>query len=179
WGRRLELVLPARAHRQTADPLGAGDQVPHGGLETRRSADLRLRCPEGAEGFRVATHDSDDRGSGHTLSMGARLRGDHQNGPRRMRVASKMKSLLISSIYFPPNVGGIAEIMAAVASALGPERVCCLTGVTANETAGRNHFRPTVYRRPAAFARAKSVQAVGCAIALTRIMVRDRPAIVQ
>src|SRR5262245_45616373 len=90
-----------------------------------------------------------------------------------------MKSLLISSIYFPPNVGGIAEIMAAVASALGPERVCCLTGVTANETAGRNHFRPTVYRRPAAFARAKSVRTVGWAIALTEIMVRDRPSIVQ
>jgi len=90
-----------------------------------------------------------------------------------------MKSLLISSIYFPPNVGGIAEITAAVASALGPERVCCLTGVAANETGGRNHFRPTVYRRPAAFARNKLLQAGGWGMAISEIMIRHRPSIVQ
>ena len=90
-----------------------------------------------------------------------------------------MKSLLISSTYFPPSVGGIAEIMAAVASALGRERVCCLTGVAANGTASRNQFRPTVYRRPAAFARAKPVQAVGWGLAITEIMARERPSIVQ
>jgi phosphatidylinositol alpha-1,6-mannosyltransferase len=90
-----------------------------------------------------------------------------------------MKSLLISSIYFPPQVGGIAEIMAAVASALGPDRVCCLTGVLANQAVGPNHFRPTVYRRPAAFARAKPVQAVGLGMAISEIMVRERPSIVQ
>ena len=90
-----------------------------------------------------------------------------------------MKSLLISSLYFPPQVGGIAEIMGAVVSALGPDRVCCLTSVLASKTAGRNHFRPTVYRRPAAFARVKPVQAVGLGTAITEIMLRDRPSIVQ
>ncbi len=44
-----------------------------------------------------------------------------------------MKSLLISDNYFPPQVGGISQSMATIASALGLNRVCCLTGVSASE----------------------------------------------
>lgn len=90
-----------------------------------------------------------------------------------------MKSLLISSIYYPPRTGGIAEIMAAVAGALGPDRVCCLTGVPLNGTALAADRRLRVYRRPAAFARAKPIQALGWGMAIAEIMARDRPSVVQ
>src|SRR5215470_5932428 len=38
-----------------------------------------------------------------------------------------MKSLLISNHYFPPLTGGISHLMGALASALGRDRICCLT----------------------------------------------------
>ena len=90
-----------------------------------------------------------------------------------------MKSLLISSFYFPPRTGGIAEIMGAVASTLGRDRVCCLTGVPADGTALNDNFGARVYRRPAAFVRAKPIQAASWAITITQIMVRERPQVVQ
>jgi len=90
-----------------------------------------------------------------------------------------VKSLLISSIYFPPKTGGIAEIMGAVASVLGPGRVCCLTGVPSNGTAFGRNPEPKVYRRPTAFARAKFTQAVGWGVTITEIMVRERPQVVH
>ncbi len=90
-----------------------------------------------------------------------------------------MKSLLISSIYFPPKTGGIAEIMGAVASILGPDRVCCLTGVPANGRPFAGALGPRVYRRPTAFARTKFAQAVGWGMTIGEIMVRERPQVVQ
>ncbi len=90
-----------------------------------------------------------------------------------------MKSLLISSIYFPPQAGGISHFMAGVASALGPDRVCCLTGVPANRRASSGGPGSRVYRRPAAFAQSKPIQAVGWALAITQIMARERPQLVQ
>ena len=90
-----------------------------------------------------------------------------------------MKSLLISSIYFPPQVGGISHFMASIASALGPEHVCCLTGIRANGSTGGVHFAPRVYRRPAAFARPTSLQAVGWGVTITEILLRERPKVVQ
>ncbi len=90
-----------------------------------------------------------------------------------------MKSLLISGTYFPPQTGGISEIMRGVASALGPDRVCCLIGVPADVGVVRNGFPPRVYRRPAAFAKAKYIQAVGWGMAITQIMIRERPQVVQ
>ncbi len=90
-----------------------------------------------------------------------------------------MKSLLISRVYFPPKTGGIAEIMGAVASTLGPDRVCCLTGVAANGGSFANALGPRVYRRPRAFARAKSVQAVAWGMTISEIIIRERPQVVQ
>ena len=76
-----------------------------------------------------------------------------------------VKSLLISSIYYPPDVGGISHFMSSMVAALGPDRVCCLTGVRAQ--GDQQKKRPTVgvYRRPLAFAKPKYLQAVGWAAA--------------
>ena len=92
---------------------------------------------------------------------------------------SSMKSLLISSGYYPPNVGGISHFMSSMVSALGPNRVCCLTGVRAQ--GDQQADRPTagLYRRPLAFAKPKYVQAVGWVAAMAEIMVRERPQAVQ
>lgn len=90
-----------------------------------------------------------------------------------------MKSLLISSTYFPPRTGGIAEIMGAIASILGPERVCCLTGVSANAGAPDDNCGPRVYRRPTAFAGPKLTHALGWGASITEIMFRERPQVVQ
>ncbi len=85
-----------------------------------------------------------------------------------------MKSLLVSSIYFPPVTGGIAEMMGGLATTLGPERVCCVTGVPADgETAG---LGPRVYRIPLAFsARRKAVRAAAWGAAVSRLVARERP----
>jgi phosphatidylinositol alpha-1,6-mannosyltransferase len=90
-----------------------------------------------------------------------------------------MKSLLISSIYFPPQVGGISHLMADVASALGPDRICCLTGVRANDDRVPTDFKPRVYRRSLAFAKSNYLQALGWGTTITEIMFRERPKIVQ
>lgn len=89
------------------------------------------------------------------------------------------RSLLISSTYFPPQIGGISNMMSAVADSLGAERVCCLTGVRSGGASARREGRPRVYRRPWAFAKAKPVQAVGWGLAVAEIMVRERPRAVQ
>lgn len=90
-----------------------------------------------------------------------------------------VKSLLISSTYYPPDVGGVSQFMSSMVSALGPDRVCCLTGVCVQ--GGQQKKRPTagVYRRPLAFAKPKYLQAVGWAAAVAEIMVRERPQAVQ
>lgn len=90
-----------------------------------------------------------------------------------------MKSLLVSALYFPPQIGGISHFMAALASVLGPERVCCLTGVRADGVGNGNGVGVRVYRRPMAFARAKPIQAVGLAATIAEIMALERPQAVQ
>jgi phosphatidylinositol alpha-1,6-mannosyltransferase len=87
-----------------------------------------------------------------------------------------MKSLLISSQYFPPQCGGISSYMSAVADALGPDRVCCLTGVRPD---GSSNGERRVYRRPRAFSSGRLGQAVGFAAAMSEIAVRERPRVVQ
>jgi phosphatidylinositol alpha-1,6-mannosyltransferase len=90
-----------------------------------------------------------------------------------------VKSLLISSTYYPPDVGGISHFMSSMVAALGPDRVCCLTGV--RDQGDQQKEKPTVgvYRRPLAFAKPKYLQAVGWAAAVAEIMVRERPQAVQ
>jgi phosphatidylinositol alpha-1,6-mannosyltransferase len=69
-------------------------------------------------------------------------------------------------------------MMAALFEHLGPERVCCLTGVPARpEVTGRQGGR--IYRRPAAFRLPRWRQALPWGLALTEIMARDRPRAVQ
>jgi phosphatidylinositol alpha-1,6-mannosyltransferase len=90
-----------------------------------------------------------------------------------------MKSLLISSIYFPPEVGGISHFMAAIGSTLGGQQVCCLTGVPAAEGTVKDVSGPKIYRRPTAFARAKYIQAIGWGSTIAQIMLQERPRAVQ
>jgi phosphatidylinositol alpha-1,6-mannosyltransferase len=92
---------------------------------------------------------------------------------------SAVKSLLISSIYYPPDVGGISQYMSSMVSALGPDRVCCLTGVRAQGDQQEQRPAASLYRRPLAFAKPKYLQAVGWAAAVAEIMVRERPQAVQ
>jgi phosphatidylinositol alpha-1,6-mannosyltransferase len=96
-----------------------------------------------------------------------------------------MKSLLISKIYFPPQVGGISQYMVSVAKALGPEEICCLTGLRAksygtnNDNAVERELQARVYRRPYAFSPATVIQGPALAATLMEIMVRERPQVVQ
>ncbi len=92
----------------------------------------------------------------------------------------EMKSLLICGDYFPPQMGGISQLMRGISSALGPDLVCCLTGQRANGAAIREDVGPRVYRRPAVFAaKAKYLRAAAWGATIAEIMVRERPKIAQ
>ena len=69
--------------------------------------------------------------------------------------------------------------MSSMVSALGPDRVCCLTGVRAQGDQQEQRPVASLYRRPLAFAKPKYLQAVGWAAAVAEIMVRERPQAVQ
>jgi phosphatidyl-myo-inositol dimannoside synthase len=90
-----------------------------------------------------------------------------------------VKSLLISSADFPPQTGGISRIMAALASELGPDEACCLTGVPSAGRGADALGGVRVYRRPKAFAKGRAVQALGFGGAIAEIMLRERPQLVQ
>ena len=91
-----------------------------------------------------------------------------------------MKSLLISSDYFPPQVGGISRLMSGIASAFGPEQVCCLTSQRANDTADSEDLGVKVYRRPAVFnGKTRSLRAAAWGATIAEIMIRERPKITQ
>src|SRR5262249_49806555 len=91
----------------------------------------------------------------------------------------RMKSLLISSHCFPPQVGGISRLMSGITSALGPERVCCLTSQR-DDTADREDFGVKVYRRPAVFnGKTRSLRGAAWGATIMEIMVSDRPRVVQ
>jgi phosphatidylinositol alpha-1,6-mannosyltransferase len=89
-----------------------------------------------------------------------------------------VKSLLISTNYFPPQVGGISAMMAALFDHLGPARACCLTGVPASPGTADNRVGP-VYRRSAAFAAPRSRKAAAWGLAMAEIMMRERPRATQ
>ena len=98
---------------------------------------------------------------------------------RRKRKNGPPKSLLVSNRYFPPQAGGISRFMGSVASALGPEQVCCLTSVPSKLDRRVEDVGVRVYRRPAAFSDTTSVQAISLALALSQIMLIERPQIIQ
>jgi len=88
------------------------------------------------------------------------------------------KSLLISSTYFPPQVGGISALMRGAASALGPEEVVCVTGVKgAPRRIPGSGVR--VYRRPGIFLGNKVTQSLCVGAVLTELAVRERPRLLQ
>lgn len=92
----------------------------------------------------------------------------------------EVKSLLISHRYFPPQKGGISHFMGEVASALGPRRVCCLTSVPSDGVETKIEAQGIrVYRSPAAFSDVAAVQVMGLGMTLPRIMLRDRPQVIQ
>jgi phosphatidyl-myo-inositol dimannoside synthase len=77
-------------------------------------------------------------------------------------------------------MGGISHLMSGIASALGPDRVCCLTGQRANGAAIREDIGPRIRRRPAVFtAKGKYLRAAAWSAAILEIMVREQPKIVQ
>jgi phosphatidyl-myo-inositol dimannoside synthase len=90
-----------------------------------------------------------------------------------------MKSLLITHFYFPPRKGGISHLMAGLASALGPDRVCCLTGVPAQNGAVNDSLQLRVYRRPTAFAEPKWLRALGWGTSIAQIILREHVKVVQ
>jgi colanic acid/amylovoran biosynthesis glycosyltransferase len=104
------------------------------------------------------------------------IKDDH--GPSKPPAAAKaqFKALLISGVYYPPQVGGISRFMEKVALALGPDRVCCLTGVAATDDESRGG--PKVYRYPSIVGSSRLLKMVGWASAVLKILMRERPGIV-
>lgn len=90
-----------------------------------------------------------------------------------------MKSLLISSADFPPQTGGISRTMGMIASALGPDEVCCLTAVPSLPAGSEGLGNIAVYRRPRAFAKGRTAQALGFSTAIAEIVLRERPQLIQ
>jgi phosphatidylinositol alpha-1,6-mannosyltransferase len=90
-----------------------------------------------------------------------------------------IKSLLISSIYFPPQVGGISQIMASLVRYMGPEEICCLAGVPANCKNLEKEFQARIYRRPRVFAGTPITQGLALAASITEIMLREHPQVIQ
>ena len=88
-----------------------------------------------------------------------------------------MKALLISGVYFPPQVGGISRFMERVAAELGQDHVCCLTGADEPRVAD-NLGGPTIYRYPSLTGDSRPRKAVGWASALTKIIIRERPRVI-
>src|SRR5262245_4526160 len=97
----------------------------------------------------------------------------------RKRRNNPPKSLLVSHRYFPPQAGGISHFMGSMASALGPEQVCCLTSVPYGLDSRMEDGGVQVYRRPAAFSSTTSVQAINLGLVLSQIMLIERPQIIQ
>ncbi len=90
-----------------------------------------------------------------------------------------VKSLLISGEYFPPAVGGIPTFMASLVQALGPERVCCLTGVKTKCHLDSKNRGIGIFRRPSVFSRSRLLEGGAWLAAVTEIMLKERPKAVQ
>jgi phosphatidyl-myo-inositol dimannoside synthase len=91
-----------------------------------------------------------------------------------------MKSLLITS-NFPPQTGGISNLMATLALALGRDRVCCLCcpGTRHAQNAGfDSRSGPRIYYWTGGV-RENYLRAVGLGVSIAQIMLRERPQAVQ
>lgn len=79
-------------------------------------------------------------------------------------------ALLISGLYFPPQVGGISRQLHRVATLLGPDDVSVLTGVS-----GADHDGLRIRRVPELFNGTKLVKATSWARILASIFATQRP----
>ncbi len=84
------------------------------------------------------------------------------------------KALLISTQYFPPQVGGISNFLAGITASLGRDNVCVLTGVP-SERREQNPHDPNIYRVPSLFKTSRLRKAVPWAGTLAQIVAKDRP----
>ncbi len=91
----------------------------------------------------------------------------------------RVKALLIAGAYYPPQVGGISHFLGKVVSTLGPDHICCLTGVPGDRPGGADSIGPIVYRFPSLVGNSKIGKAAAWASALTVIMARDRPRVIM
>jgi len=90
-----------------------------------------------------------------------------------------MKSLLISHQYFPPQVGGISRLVGHLARELGPERVCCLTGVPSGKAHPNGMPLPRTYRSQAIFQGSTVItRVIGWGATLPRILLTERPKVI-
>jgi phosphatidylinositol alpha-1,6-mannosyltransferase len=90
-----------------------------------------------------------------------------------------IKSLLISGEFFPPGVGGIPTYMASLVEALGPERVCCLTGVKTKCHLDFKSQGVRIFRRPSVFSQSSLLEGGAWLAAVIEIMWKERPKVVQ
>ncbi|HYE34807.1 MAG TPA: glycosyltransferase family 4 protein [Methylocaldum sp.] len=96
-----------------------------------------------------------------------------------LRESLRIKSLLFSPVYFPPQTGGISRFMETIAVELGPEEVCCLTGGILPTGDRLHELGVHVYRRPRACHGPRFVRSAMLATTLLEIILRERPQIVQ
>ena len=90
-----------------------------------------------------------------------------------------MKSLLISSDYFPPQIGGISHLLENIATSLGSDQVCCLTNVPGERISEKANDPIRVYQRVGGFSKYKVLRGIGFGVSLLHIMLRERPQVVQ
>jgi phosphatidylinositol alpha-1,6-mannosyltransferase len=95
------------------------------------------------------------------------------------RNKAPVKSLLISSAYFPPQIGGISRMMEEICIALGPSWVSCFTGVPQTQAISPRLASIRIHRRPSAFTGNQLMRNLSLACALSEIVARDRPRVVQ
>jgi len=98
---------------------------------------------------------------------------------RKKKSEGPVKSLLISSTYFPPQTGGISRMMEEICVALGPTRVSCFTGVHEAQENSPRLASIRVRRRPAAFRGNPILRALTLACSVSEVLVRERPTVVQ
>ncbi len=92
--------------------------------------------------------------------------------------AMPTKSILLSSTYFPPQVGGISALMRGAAGALGASEVACVTGVReAPRTLPGSGVR--VYRRPGIFGGNRLTQTLAVGAAVAELTIREHPQLLQ
>lgn len=97
----------------------------------------------------------------------------------RAVLPERVNALLISGAYYPPQVGGISHLLAKVVSTLGPDHICCLTGVAADGSSAEDSIGPVVYRFPSLLGHSRISKAAAWGSALTMIMVRHRPRVIM